>query len=36
MEYRDLALSSDNLSLNRGLFEIWQKEHALSLPLARI
>ncbi|KAG2117860.1 uncharacterized protein F5147DRAFT_250735 [Suillus discolor] len=29
MEYRDLALSSDNLSLNRGLFEIWQKEHAL-------
>lgn len=27
MEYRDLALSSDNLFSNRGLFEIWQKEH---------
>jgi hypothetical protein len=25
-----LALSSDNLSLYRGLSEIWLKEHALS------
>ncbi|KIK49600.1 hypothetical protein CY34DRAFT_120536 [Suillus luteus UH-Slu-Lm8-n1] len=32
MEYRDLALSSDNLFSNRGLFEIWQRN--IIMPLA--